>query len=324
MRTKQGSTRVNSFNICAPDSRLGSIDMTKHRVCILGGTGFVGHHLATRLAASGHHCRILTRHPERHRDLQLVPGIELRQAILSETGALEGALEGCTAIVNLVGILNEAGGQSFQKIHVELVERVVMAACAAGVDRYLHMSALHADAAAGASLYLRTKGAGEDLAHAQSGLEVSSFRPSVIFGPGDSFFNRFAALLKTAPGVFPLACPQARFAPVYVGDVTAAMSIALTNPRSPGETYDLCGPRIYSLKELVEYTAERIGRKTMVIGLDDFSSRLQARVMQHVPGKPFTVDNYRSLKTDSVCSHNALAELGIKPASVETIVPTYL
>lgn len=298
--------------------------MTNHLVCILGGTGFVGHHLATRLAASGHRCRIPTRHPERHRDLKLVPGIELRQSGLFETGALEAALNGCTAVVNLVGILNEGGGQTFHHVHADLVEQVVAAARAAGVTRYLHMSALHADAVAGASLYLRTKGAGEDLAHAQQGLAVTSFRPSVIFGPGDSFFNRFAALLKTAPGVFPLACPQARFAPVYVGDVAAAVSISLDDPGSPGRRYDLCGPRIYNLKELVAYTAGLIGRKTRVLGLNDFSSRLQARIFQHVPGKPFTMDNYLSLQTDSICDHNALSQLGIRPTSVETVVPTYL
>lgn len=298
--------------------------MNSHLVCILGGTGFVGHRLATRLSASGHRCRILTRNPQRHRDLQLVPGVELREARLLEPGALEAQLEGCTAVVNLVGILNEGGGQSFQRIHVDLPERIVEAACATGITRYLHMSALNADAAKGMSLYLRTKGAGEDLAHAQADLFVTSFRPSVIFGPGDGFFNRFAGLLKTAPGIFPLACAQARFAPVYVGDVAAAMGIALTDPGSSGRRYDLCGPRNYSLKELVEFTAAVLGRKTKVIGLNDFSARLQARVLQHVPGKPFTMDNYLSLQTDSVCEHNALTGLGIKPRSVETVVPTYL
>jgi NADH dehydrogenase len=298
--------------------------MTNHRVCILGGTGFVGHHLATRLTTSGYRCRILTRHPERHRDLQLVPGIEVRQTGVLDSGTLETQLKGCSAIVNLVGILNEGGGQTFQRLHVDLVERIVEAAGAAGVPRYLHMSALHADATAGKSLYLRTKGAGEDMAHAQSGLEVTSFRPSVIFGPGDSFFNRFATLLKAAPGLFPLACPHARFAPVYVGDVVEAMTLALADRSTAGKGYDLCGPRIYSLQELVEYTASRIGRKTAVIGLPDFGARLQARVLQYVPGKPFTMDNYLSLQTDSVCDHSGLAELGIKPECVETLVPTYL
>lgn len=298
--------------------------MINHRVCILGGTGFVGHHLANRLAASGYRSRIPTRHPDRHRDLQLVPGIEVRQTGLFEPGALEALLEGCTAVVNLVGILNESGGRTFEQAHVDLVQRTSEAARTVGVSRYLHMSALHADATKGASLYLRTKGVGEDLAHAQAGLTVTSFRPCVIFGPGDSFFNRFSALLKTAPGLFPLACAQTRFAPVFVGDLVTAMIGSLAASGSSGKRYDLCGPRIYSLKELVEYTAGLIGRKTRIITLNDFSSRLQARILQHVPGKPFTMDNYLSLQTDSVCAHNALMELGIKPRSVETVVPTYV
>ncbi|MCG6860572.1 MAG: complex I NDUFA9 subunit family protein [Chromatiaceae bacterium] len=298
--------------------------MTNQRVCILGGTGFVGHHLASRLAASGYRCRILARHPERNRDLLLVPGTELRQSPNLEKDFLEDQFKGCTAVVNLVGILNEGGGQTFHEVHVDLVERILDAAGAAAVPRYLHMSALHADARDGKSLYLRTKGAGEDLAHARRGIEVTSFRPSVIFGPGDGFFNRFATLLRATPGAFPLACPDARFAPVFVGNVADAMTRTLADSSFSGRGYDLCGPRVYSLKELVEYTARRIGRRTTVIGLPDFAARLQARVFQHVPGKPFTMDNYLSLQTDSVCEHNGLAELGIRPETLESLVPSYL
>ncbi|WP_089726154.1 complex I NDUFA9 subunit family protein [Candidatus Thiosymbion oneisti] len=298
--------------------------MTNQRICILGGTGFVGHHLVTRLAASGYRCRLLARRPERHRDLSLVPGTELRRSDIFETGVLEKQLEGCTAVINLVGILNEGSGRTFQRVHVDLVERILAAAQAVEVPRYLHMSALHAQSTRGTSRYLRTKGKGEDLAHAGTHMQVTSFRPSVIFGPGDGFFNRFATLLKITPGVFPLACPDARFAPVYVGDVVSAMAKALANPGCVGKGYDLCGPRIYSLKELVKYTAGLIGRKTMVIGLPDFGARLQARVFQLLPGKPFTMDNYLSLQTDSICEHDGLAELGIEPRTVEALVPGYL
>ncbi|WP_133510763.1 complex I NDUFA9 subunit family protein [Candidatus Thiosymbion oneisti] len=298
--------------------------MTNQRICILGGTGFVGHHLVTRLAASGYWCRLLARRPERHRDLSLVPGTELRRSDIFETGVLEKQLEGCTAVINLVGILNEGSGRTFQRVHVDLVERILAAAQAVEVPRYLHMSALHAQSTRGTSRYLRTKGKGEDLAHAGTHMQVTSFRPSVIFGPGDGFFNRFATLLKITPGVFPLACPDARFAPVYVGDVVSAMAKALANPGCVGKGYDLCGPRIYSLRELVKYTAGLIGRKTMVIGLPDFGARLQARVFQLLPGKPFTMDNYLSLQTDSICEHDGLAELGIEPRTVEALVPGYL
>lgn len=298
--------------------------MTNHRICILGGTGFVGHHLVTRLAAAGYPCRVLARRPEWHRDLSLVPGTELRWSEGFETDTLKEQLEGCTAVVNLAGILNEGGGRTFQQVHVELVERILDAAQAVEVPRYLHMSALHAQVTQGTSRYLRTKGAGEDLAHARTGMQVTSFRPSVIFGPNDGFFNRFAALLKLTPGVFPLACPDARFAPVYVGDVTAAMVKALADPGCVGKRYDLCGPRIYRLDELVEYTAGLISRGRLVIGLPDFAARLQARIFQLLPGKPFTMDNYLSLQTDSVCEHNGLTELGIQPQAVEAVVPGYL
>lgn len=298
--------------------------MTNHRICILGGTGFVGHHLVTRLAASGYRCRLLARRLERHRDLSLVPGTELRRSDIFETGALEQHLAGCTAVVNLVGILNEGGGRTFQGTHVDLVERILDVTRAVGVPRYLHMSALHAQATRGTSCYLRTKGKGEDLAHARTDMQVTSFRPSVIFGPGDGFFNRFVTLLKITPVVFPLACPNARFAPVYVGDVASAMAKALTDPGCVGKGYDLCGPRIYSLRELVEYTAGLIGRKPVVMGLPDFGARLQARIFQLLPGKPFTMDNYLSLQTDSICGHDGLAELGIEPQAVEALVPGYL
>jgi len=193
------------------------------------------------------------------------------------------------------------------------------------VPRYLHISALHADAQNGRSAYLRSKGAGEDLAHSAAGLDVTSFRPSVVFGRGDSFFNRFATLLEMAPGLFPLACPDARFAPVWVGDLTEAMVRTISSDTSIGRRYDLCGPRIFTLEELVAFTAARIGRRTLLMGLNDFGSRLQARVFERLPGKPFTMDNYLSMQTPSTCTeHNGLLELGIHPTDIDTVVPTYL
>lgn len=298
--------------------------MKHQKVCILGGTGFVGHHLANRLSSAGVASRILARRPERHRDLCLVQGVELRQANIFDRTALIEQFQDCSAIINLVGILNEGARTSFRRLHVDLVDLILDSAESAGVNRYLHMSALHADTE-GTSEYLRTKGEGEAHALGRGGaLGVTSFRPSVIFGHGDGFFNRFAALLKTAPGVIPLACPNARFAPVYVDDVTKAMVIALRNPQTIGQVYDLCGPRIFTLRELVDYTAERINKPTRVIGLNNFASRLQAKVFQLLPGKPFTMDNFLSLQTDSICETSGLAELGIQATDIETVVPTYL
>ncbi len=300
--------------------------MKNKQVCILGGTGFVGHHLLNTLGAAGYECRVPVTRPERHCDLRLVPGCRLHP--MSGWGPQEfaTALAGCGTLINLVGILNEGSGRSFEESHVTLVQMALGAAHSAGVRRYLHMSALHADAEAGPSAYLRTKGRGEALAHevGARGLAVTSFRPSVIFGPGDSFFNRFAGLLRALPGPFPLACPQARFAPVYVGDVATAMVRSLERPDTAGRAYELCGPRTFTLKELVEYTGARIGRKVRVIGLGDGLSRLQGRVLQYLPGRPFTLDNYLSLQVDSVCAEDGLGALGIRPTDIDAVVPGYL
>lgn len=300
--------------------------MTIKRVCILGGSGFVGSHLATRLSNRGIACRIVTRHPQRHARLAVNPQTQLVRANIFDPRSLAEQFKGCDAVINLIGILNEDRSNSFRRMHVDLVDRIIDACNAAKVGRLLHMSALHADEASGSSLYLRSKGEGANRAHTHgsASMRVTSFRPSVIFGPGDSFFNRFAALLKLSPFPFPLACASAKFAPVYVGDVAEAFSRALDNPVTYNRHYDLCGPRIYTLRELVEYTAKVIGLRRFVIPLGDSISRLQGKVLEYFPGKPFSYDNYLSLQTDSICTSNGLAELGITAQSVEAIAPLYL
>ena len=298
-----------------------------NRVCILGGSGFVGQHLVANLSRRGIHCRILTRHPQRHAQLKVSPGVELVKTRSLELPTLVKQFEGCDAVINLIGILNESGKNlKFRQLHVELVDRIVEAAIKARVGRLLHMSALHADAARGTSEYLRSKGEGENRAHTHGGtaLKVTSFRPSVIFGEGDSFFNRFGGLLKLSPWVFPLACPKSRFAPVWVEDVAEAFARSLFDPSSAGCHYDLCGPSIYSLQELVAFTAATLGLRRIVLPLGDGLSRLQAALLGHLPGRPFTHDNYLSLQTDSVCERDGLGELGITPHAIEAIVPGYL
>lgn len=296
------------------------------RVCILGGTGFVGQYLVRRLVEEGYQVRALTRHRERHRDLLVLPSLTLVQADIHDAAVLAKQFADCDAVINLVGILNERGkdGSGFHRVHVETPRKIVEACRASGIKRLLHMSALNADARSGRSHYLRSKGEGEDRVHAAEGLLVTSFRPSVVFGPGDSFFNRFAKLLKISPGVFPLACPEARFAPVYVGDVAQAYTQALNQTATFGQRYDLCGPQVYTLKQLVEYTARVTGRKRRVIGLSDALSRLQARVLEWLPGKPFSFDNYQSLQIDSVCQGEFPAVFGITPTPIEAVVPSYL
>jgi uncharacterized protein YbjT (DUF2867 family) len=296
------------------------------KICILGGTGFVGHHLASRLSSAGMACRIVTRHPQRHRDMRVLPEVEILSGNLHDAADLERCLQGCEAAINLVGILNESGGANFRQMHVDLVDRIVEAGQASGIRRLLHMSALNASASSGTSEYLRSKGEGENQAHTRghSSMKVTSFRPSVIFGSGDSFFNRFAGLLKMAPGVFPLACPETRFQPIYVGDVAEAFARALNNRSTWGQHYDRCGPGVFTLRELVEYTAQVIGKPVRVIGLNDFLARAQARVMGALPGKPFSMDNYLSLQMDSLCQSNDLEKLGISATDVASVVPLYL
>ena len=301
--------------------------MAAKRIAILGGSGFVGRHLVAALTRRGHPTRVFTRRRSRSRSLLVMPACEIVETDAHVASNLEAHLAGCDVVVNLAGILNEhpGAGNRFRDVHAELPGKLAQACRSHRIERMLHMSALGVDADA-PSEYLRTKFRGEQAAHAAEagGIAVTSFRPSVIFGPGDSFFNRFAGLLALSPLVFPLACPEARFAPVYVGDVVRAFLAALGDETTAGQRYELCGPRTYTLRELVAYTAEITGRRRLVVGLGDRLSRLQARVFERIPGKPFSTDNYLSTKVESVCAGNGLERLGIAPRSVESIVPGYL
>lgn len=297
--------------------------MIKQTICILGGTGFVGSHLVSRLVKDGHHVRVLTRRRERHRGLLVLPTVDVVEANIHDEKALREHFAGCTVVINLVGILNQRKKGDFERAHVELPRNIAQSCLAIGVPRLLHMSALHADAQKGSSEYLRTKGKGEDLVHATQGLKVTSFRPSVIFGPGDSFFNRFASLLKMAP-FLPLACPNAKFAPVFVGDVVEAFAKSLNDRHTQGQRYELCGPNSYSLRQLVEYTATVIHSHRPIISLSDGVSRLMARVMGLLPTPPLSYDNYLSMQTDSVCNGAFPEFVGITPTAIEAVVPSYL
>lgn len=296
-------------------------------VCVLGGTGFVGKHLVARLVKQGYQIRVLTRHRERHRELLVLPTVEVIQADIYNPAELEHYFQGQAAVINLVGILNEKrdNGQGFHRAHVELTRQVIQACQRSKVSRLLQMSALHADASAGSSYYLRSKGEAEGLLRQAQGILTTCFRPSVIFGPGDGFFNRFATLLRFSPGIVPLACPNTRFAPVYVGDVVACFVSALNNASTYGQCYNLCGPQSYTLKQLLQYTAAQIGLYRWVIGLGRSSSWLLANVFQYMPFyRPLTRDNYRSLQIDSVCDQPFPAIFGLSPKSLDEIVPGYL
>lgn len=290
-------------------------------VCLLGGTGFVGQHIISRLIDHGLNVRVITRRPYRHRELMVNPEVDLIAGNAHDPEDLDRVLQGQDAVINLVGILNERGhdGSGFRQAHVELTEKALAAAERQGVRRFLQMSALKADMTDPPSHYLQTKGEAEQAVFATTAFPVTVFRPSVIFGPEDSFLNRFATLLRFSP-MMPLARAEARFAPVFVGDVAEHFVEALDDPDSFGQGFELCGPREYSLGELVRYVGRLTGHRRPVIGLPDWAGRLQAGMLEYVPGKPLSRDNLASLSIDSVCAGQTLA----CPTRLESIAPTYL
>jgi uncharacterized protein YbjT (DUF2867 family) len=305
-----------------------AVSTGKGTVCVLGGTGFVGRALAAKLARSGYAIRIPTRSRQRARKLLVLPGLELVQADVHEADQLTSVLSGCDAVINLIGILNERGhdGSGFQHVHVTLVEKLMAACRRLGVKRLLQMSALKANAERGPSLYLTTKGQAEQVIQNQAGdsIHYTIFRPSVIFGPEDTFINRFAGMLRMSP-VLPVARPEARFAPVYVADVAEAFVRALPDSRTFGLTYELCGPDVCTLEEILYYICRELGIHRAIVGLPGPLGRLQAWIGEYLlPGKPFSRDNYRSLTVASVCRENGFLSLGIVPKPMHAIVGSYL
>jgi NADH dehydrogenase len=290
----------------------------KHaNILVVGGSGFVGRHLVAALAARGASVTVPTRRRERAKHLILLPTVDVIEADTSDAKTLAALAEGRDAVVNLAGILH---GPGFKFAHVELAQAVVNACRIAGVRRLLHMSALGADPAA-PSEYLRSKGVGESAVLAADDLEATVFRPSVIFGPEDRFLNLFATLSAISP-VLALASPEARFQPVYVGDVVKAMLAALDDNATAGKRYDLCGPREYTLRELMTFVCAVKGRRRLIVGLPDGIAWLQAWVMELLPVKLLTRDNLLSMRVPSACE--GAFPFGIQPAALEALVPAWL
>ncbi len=294
-------------------------------ICLLGGTGFIGKYLASRLVKNGWRVKVLTRQRERHRELLVLPTLELVTTDMYDQTQLNNSLVGSEAVINLVGILNENGndGAGFRRAHVELPQKLITACQVNRIQRVLHISALNAEAQTGNSHYLRTKGEGEDLLHAAKDLQVTSFRPAVMFGEDDSLFNRFASLLRVPSYLFMLPSANAQLAPVWVEDVVVAMLQALAEPKHIGQRYCLCGPQIYTLQALVQYLAQLMEVKRLIIPLGDNWSQLVARIMEWVPGKPYSIDNYLSAQVPSICSENDFAKFGMAPHAIEAVMPKY-
>ena len=293
------------------------------RIVLIGASGFFGGHLLRALTADQHQCVVLTRDSVRRGSVDMLPGVTLVQADVYDPDVLLEQFSGADAVVSMAGILNESGGagKGFHKVHVELVEGIVKACQKAGVTRLLHLSALNAGK--GSSHYLKSKGEAEALLRSVNDINITIFQPSVIFGRGDEFFNKFAEMLSLTQ-VLPLACPKARLQPVFSGDVAAAMVASLEDPMTWGKTYELVGPQSYTLKELVQWTAKTRGQRRLIIGLPGPLSAAMAAVMNLVPGTPLSWDNYQSLQTDNISDKNDFSYFHIEPLEIDLVVPDYL
>ncbi|NMF98351.1 complex I NDUFA9 subunit family protein [Aromatoleum toluolicum] len=300
--------------------------MKLERVVLVGGTGFVGRAVANRLSREGITMLVPTRRYIHAGELLVLPTVDVVEADIHDPATLERLFAGADAVVNLVGILHSRPGRpygpDFARAHVELPRKLVAACRAAGVARLVHISALGA-AADGPSEYLRSKAAGEEAIHAASNAPAwTILRPSVIFGREDNFLNMFARLAQLFP-VLPLAGAQARFQPVHVEDVAEVVWRSLTEPSARGQTYEVAGPKVYTLRELVEYVSELSGRPRPVIPLPEGLALLQARLMELAPRPLMSRDNVRSMRAANVAG-GAPLPFGMTPAGLEALAPTWI
>lgn len=289
-------------------------------IAVLGGSGFVGRALVARLLARGDQVRVLSR--DAKATARIPAGAEPLVGDVFDETFLRRSFDRADAVINLVGILNERGddGRGFHKVYVELADTMIAAMQAANVRRLLQMSALHAGD--GDSHYLQARGEAEALIRA-SALDWTLFRPSVIAGPGDGLFCRFAQLLRFAPAL-PIGRADARFQPVWISDVVDAFLRALDDDTTIAGSYDLVGPEVMTLAEIVRLTASTKGWTRFVVSLPDLFGRMQAEVGEHLPGKPISRDNWRSLQRDSISDDNGLPKLGIIPTDVRGKLPGIL
>lgn len=306
--------------------------MKVDNVLVVGGSGFLGRHLVAALSRLGVRVTVPTRRYERAKHLLTLPTVQLVEADVFDPAVLARLAAGKQLAVNLVGILHgrrgrrdERGpndyGPDFARMHVEMPQAIVAACRAAGVRRLLHVSALGA-APDAPSEYLRSKAIGEQAVLAADDIAPTAFRPSVMFGPEDQFLNQFERLARRLP-VLAVPCPKARFQPVYVGDVVGAMLSCVNDHETHCRVYELAGPKVYALEDLVRYVCSATGRRRVVIGLSERMSLLQARAMELLPGPPLmSRDNVLSMRVPNVS--RAPFPFGIEPRAIEAVAPFYL
>ena len=299
-----------------------TISRIKH-VCVIGGSGFVGRHIVHLLQSGGYSVRVPTRRYESAKELIVLPDVDVVEADVHEPAALAGVLRGMDAVINLTGILHEGNTQrsNFQQAHVTLPRMIVQACLKQGIRRLVHMSALNADTRS-KSAYLRSKAQGEALARSEA-LAVTVFRPSVIFGPEDDFLNQFAALLRLLP-VLALACGDSKLQPIYVEDVARAFVTSLENPLTFNQAYNLCGPDVFTLQQLVQIVSDLQQRQRWIFTLGEKASYYQAWLLEKLPGKLMTRDDYYALLGHSVCGGPFPAVLGFQPTALPAVAAQYL
>jgi len=297
--------------------------MQSRKICVLGGSGFVGSSVVAKLDQAGYAVTVLTRRRDSARHLFLLPNVTVAECNVMDDGALAAALKGADAVINLIGILHQDSRTSFDAIHHQLPARLAKICDASGIKRLLQMSSLQADSDA-PSEYLRSKAAGEAALQAFAHkLDITIFRPSIIFGRGDSFINLFATLIKLLPVVL-LAKPNARFQPVWVEDVASCFAASIQNTQTYGQVYELAGPKVYTFRELVQQVMNTLGVKRPIIGLCDKLSYAQALMMELLPVKLMSRDNVRSMEVDSISQQPFPPIFRVEPATLEAVIPEYL
>ncbi len=292
-------------------------------ITVLGGAGFVGSSVVVKLDEAGYQVKVLSRRRESSKHLILLPNVQVQECDIMDNFAFKEALKGSDAVINLVGILHESGNSTFENAHHQLPRRAAQCCEELGINRLLQMSALRASNHA-LSQYLRSKAAGEAAINEFSKkLDITIFKPSVIFGRGDSFLNMFTSLVKFLPVIF-LAKPNAKFQPIWVEDVAQCFVNALEHTETYGKSYELGGPNIYTLRQLVQKVMDVLGKQRPIVGLNDTLSMAQAFMLELMPIKLMSRDNIRSMQVDSICSASIADELGVTPISLDVVAPEYL
>ncbi len=301
--------------------------MAPRVITIFGGSGFIGRHVVRRLARQGWIIRLAVRDPDRAKFLRPLGDVGQITPIavpLQDADAVAAAVAGTEAVVNLVGVLYERGRQSFKAVHVDGAQAIASAAAAAGVKSLVHISAIGADPEAAAD-YARSKGYGERLVR-EAMADAVICRPSLVIGPEDDFFNRFALYARLSPFLPLIGGGHTRFQPVYVGDVADAIVRALGTPAARGQTYELGGPSVYSFAELMELLLSEIGRRRLLLPVPFWLAEILAVFLELLPVPPLTRDQVRLLRRDNVVSEGGLTlcDLGVAATAIEVVLPTYL